>query len=180
MKSSSEKKLCKKYSFYNKRVSNSSIPFDRFGFSIGEGWYKIIEDLSEKIKLELDELPDKGLGIKLKWYDIPYKIKHITKTAKETFKNMFTISMRISKENIFNFPKYKERPFLVFQVKEKFGLLRFYPNYYTDEIKKHISAAESLSFKTCEKCGTTNNVKLQTKGWRKVLCDKCSNSEDNF
>lgn len=58
------------------------------------------------------------------------------------------------------------------QVKEKFGGLRFYVNGGDNYIDGMISLAESLSYKTCEICGSKNNVK-QTKGWIKSLCEDC-------
>ena len=45
------------------------------------------------------------------------------------------------------------RPFHVLQVKEKFGGLRFYPNYNNDAIYALIEAAEIESLHTCEICG---------------------------
>ena len=45
------------------------------------------------------------------------------------------------------------RPFHVLQVKEKFGGLRFYPNYNNDAIYALIEAAEIESLHTCEVCG---------------------------
>jgi hypothetical protein len=54
-------------------------------------------------------------------------------------------------------------------VKEKFGGLRFYTNGYTDVINGMISMAESMSYRTCEVCGSpgrSNNY-----GWISTLCD---------
>jgi hypothetical protein len=55
------------------------------------------------------------------------------------------------------------------QVKEKFGGLRFYTNGYTDEVSGMIRMAESMSYRTCEVCGSpgrSNNY-----GWISTLCD---------
>ncbi len=58
------------------------------------------------------------------------------------------------------------------QVKEKFGGLRFYVNYYDDFVRGLISMAESMSLKTCEHCG--NPGKENEEGyWISVLCDPC-------
>ena len=60
----------------------------------------------------------------------------------------------------------------IFQIKEKFGGLRIYTSFSTPELDKLIDDAEEQSFKTCEYCGSTENVS-QTTGWIKTLCRKC-------
>jgi hypothetical protein len=64
------------------------------------------------------------------------------------------------------------------QVKEKFGGLRFY--FTTDLNERHeemfdfVWAGERLSFRTCENCGSTENVRTQNlRYWKKTLCKKC-------
>jgi hypothetical protein len=59
------------------------------------------------------------------------------------------------------------------QVKEKFGGLRFYIDGGSDEVYKLIEEAEEESYKTCEKCGTKENVSRTKTGWIITLCDKC-------
>lgn len=78
------------------------------------------------------------------------------------------------------------------QVKEKFGGLRFY--YYVNYSKQEendniqfeilkkttikelvdylVDKAEEESLKTCELCGSTNNIS-KTHGWIKTLCESC-------
>jgi len=57
------------------------------------------------------------------------------------------------------------------QVKEKFGGLRFYVNYYDDYIRGLISMAETISYKTCETCGLPG--KPNDDGWIATLCETC-------
>jgi len=57
-------------------------------------------------------------------------------------------------------------------VKEKFGGLRFYINNGTDKDYELIFQAQRDSYRICESCGSTNQVK-QTKGWISTLCKKC-------
>ena len=65
-----------------------------------------------------------------------------------------------------------------FQVKEKFGGLRFYMTCGTDEISDLISEAQALSLKTCEECGQP--------GWARIvgrvhtLCDYCHENWDKI
>jgi hypothetical protein len=64
------------------------------------------------------------------------------------------------------------KDFKIVQIKEKFGGLRVYVNGFTDEIRKLIDTYADRSFKTCEWCGKTKNVKLRRRtGVIKTLCD---------
>jgi hypothetical protein len=57
------------------------------------------------------------------------------------------------------------------QVKEKFGGLRFYTDYYDKKTGALIDKAERESYKICEVCGSRSGVK-QTSGWVISLCPK--------
>ncbi len=58
------------------------------------------------------------------------------------------------------------------QVKEKFGGLRFYYYGGNKEIDTMIHMIESMSYCTCETCGSTRDVS-QTKGWIYTWCKDC-------
>jgi len=62
-----------------------------------------------------------------------------------------------------------------FQVKEKFGGLRFYMTFGSEEIFSAINAAERKSFRICERCGKTGRPR-NVRGWITTLCDKCSDA----
>jgi len=68
--------------------------------------------------------------------------------------------------------------FEVIQVKEKFGTLRFYTNWGTEEIYKLINEAEAKSATICEVCGDPGEVRNDT-GWISVLCDKHYKEDKN-
>ena len=70
--------------------------------------------------------------------------------------------------------EYKEPQVVAFQVKEKFGTLRFYCNGTTDMQYSLIGMAENLSSKICEQCGSMANVKLRGHAWLTTLCDTCN------
>jgi len=59
----------------------------------------------------------------------------------------------------------------VYQVKEKFGGLRFYIGKGTDDIFKRIQLAEDESYKLCEVCGKPGEERNPF-GWIKTLCDE--------
>ena len=73
----------------------------------------------------------------------------------------------------YNSNKPKEEQIEIHQIKEKFGGLRFYCNFYTDELIEIIRNAEKESFRTCEFCGTKENVGHTVSGWYTTCCEKC-------
>ncbi len=66
--------------------------------------------------------------------------------------------------------KRKDRKFKVFQVKEKFGGLRFYCDSSTDEIDALIRAAEEESTRTCDVCGRQGTARGGS--WIRTRCDE--------
>ena len=63
------------------------------------------------------------------------------------------------------------------QVKEKFGGLCFYFEGGDKYIWELISQAESQSYKTCERCGSTEKVSQTKGGWILSLCELCKNKK---
>lgn len=64
--------------------------------------------------------------------------------------------------------------FTFHQVKEKFGELRVYPSRSTPEIEKILDEAVAKSLTVCEVCGSTTDVKTQSKyGWISTECAVC-------
>jgi hypothetical protein len=68
----------------------------------------------------------------------------------------------------------------VVQIKEKFGGLRFYiamTNGYAPEQMREawdiVYTAESETFKTCEECGTKEDVTTEGPRWIRTLCPPC-------
>jgi hypothetical protein len=66
---------------------------------------------------------------------------------------------------------------VVAQVKEKFGGLRFYVDSCDDYTRGVVDMAESMSYRTCEYCGSTGH-KTGT-GWIKTLCESCDKERKN-
>ena len=58
------------------------------------------------------------------------------------------------------------------QVKEKYGQLEFYCNYYDQTVEGMINYAQYLSTHTCQECGSRENIG-RTSGWMVVLCEDC-------
>lgn len=59
------------------------------------------------------------------------------------------------------------------QVKEKFGGGRFYIGAGSIAIWDRILDWERETFKTCEQCGTQENVLTHGPAWTKTLCSSC-------
>lgn len=57
------------------------------------------------------------------------------------------------------------------QVKEKYGTLRFYTNWQTDEVDKAIKRAEEHSAVTCEECGKPGILR-QRGAWCYTSCQE--------
>lgn len=68
----------------------------------------------------------------------------------------------------YNSSKNENEKIYISQIKEKFGTLRFYTNFSTDELDKLISEAEKISENTCEICGE-KGASIGEK-WVKVRC----------
>lgn len=175
MNDANTKKLLKKYP---KIFRQHTLPMDQtcmcWLFECGDGWFYIIDNLCELIQWCCDQTqyrPIKDLWYyrcklndyiisnvlpsRLYWYLIP------------KFNNSYLpLNINIHQE------KYKIDQIEAIQVKEKFGGLRFYTNYYNEEINGAIALSNLMSYKTCETCGITQNV-TQSKGWIVTLCKKC-------
>lgn len=76
-------------------------------------------------------------------------------------------------------PDDERGPLKFAQVKEKWGSLCLYLNFYPDEeTEEAIIILENESKHYCEQCGTFEGVKLEeTHGWYMTLCPKCREKE---
>lgn len=78
----------------------------------------------------------------------------------------------------YNLTHPSNEPLKFTQIKEKWGGLRLYLNYYIPEISNKIHKIENKSFEFCEHCGNSQNIKTEnTHGWTMTLCDKCRKEE---
>lgn len=56
------------------------------------------------------------------------------------------------------------------QIKEKFGTLRVYTNFYNEDVEAIIMKYENISAVTCEVCGKPGTI--NEGGWLKVRCEE--------
>lgn len=61
----------------------------------------------------------------------------------------------------------------VHQIKEKYGTLRFYLDWYNDGIDKIIRIAEERSAVTCESCGKPATVRKVSPWYVRCCCEGC-------
>ncbi len=141
--------LCKKYpEIFKDRNAPITETSMCWGFSIGDGWFDLIDNLCEIIMLPLDN----ELRM-LKYYEEDTEANHkLIKQSKEKIKLLE-----------FDIP-------IAAQVKEKFGGLRFYAHPLNERTTALISVTEGFSFRVCEECG--NKGKLYKLSWHKTLCEK--------
>jgi len=84
------------------------------------------------------------------------------------------IVLRLHKKLTMLDPEYR-----IVQIKEKFGILRFY--YETDikyiaskqSMMRYVADAEKESGYICEKCGSPGVLVKDEFHWRQTLCDHC-------
>ena len=68
--------------------------------------------------------------------------------------------------------KNPDNKIVVQQCKEKWGELRYYVNHGDKTLYDMIDKAEKESWKTCEHCGSKENV-IHTEGWIWTVCKDC-------
>ena len=131
-----------------------------WGIACGDGWYNIIENLCYLISQE------RNSAVKtIKKYE-SYIIDELCTPG------IVVDHLKISiYKNIIETESKKLKPAIQFtQIKEKYGTIRVYTNYYDQKIRNHIDFAELMSSTTCEVCGAPGVI--NTKSWLKVRCQK--------
>lgn len=91
------------------------------------------------------------------------------------FDILLEASTRLQKQ-IETYPKDVRDDIVALQVKEKYGTLRFYISYYTEELDEIIQHAEKRSACTCETCGKPG--KLYGAFWLYTACEEHIREED--
>ena len=111
-------------------------------------------NLEDHIWQELvNNSPDYGPG----WYDL-------------------IIELVLKIEEIYKNKRLDIKEFEIFQVKEKYGSLRFYTNSSLAEVNDLISEYEDKSEKICEKCSMEGKIRAKD-GWFMALCDICAEED---
>jgi hypothetical protein len=162
MRDELEIKLVEKYPEifrdYHGDIQQSAMPW---GFSHGDGWYHIIDDLCATITAQLRYA-------KARKREIENVLAEEDKSEWNDWKKGYYTQERLDEINKEVEEELNTIP-IAMQVKEKFGTLRFYVHRATDEHYALISMAERMSTHTCEVCGDTN-AQTWHMGWNQTLC----------
>ena len=144
-----------------------------FGFECSDGWYVILDELMSNIQHHIkNENRNRKNRLRspfAKWLDrkryrLPWKMKRL--------KNFIFWVVDKFPRGVDPMP-----PINVTQIKEKFGGLCFYYDGGDDYIYGLVSFAESMSYRTCEICGSTKNVGM-TQGWLRAVCKSCFETDE--
>jgi hypothetical protein len=160
MREELDRKLCEKYpGIFRDRHGDKRVTAMCWGFSCGDGWYTIIDCLCSCIQNRVRN-----------WRDhIKYE-----KTRKQVPEGPSSQKWKEVRDNMALTEEEVEQTAIVAsQVKEKYGGLRFYTHTTSDEIEGMIRMAEKMSLRTCEECGTTEDIGY-TQVWVRTLCKPCA------
>jgi hypothetical protein len=145
----------------------------QFGFEVGDGWYVLLDELMNSIQSYIKAEANSN---KYQPRYVLIRMLHHS-LSNSRFKHFRSLGYFIFKYA----PKRKAIPIKVYidQVKEKFGGLRFYYHGGDDMIDGMVSFAESLSYRICEFCGSSENVG-HTNGWIFTVCKNCMKTNDHM
>lgn len=158
MRKELDEALCVKYPLiFKDRNADMRTTAMCWGLECGDGWYNIIDVLCGLLTSDYRQAQSRYDSIKDK----------VDQPQWEGSKKIIT-QEQIDEAKTKLDEEAAKVPVAV-QVKEKFGGLRFYVQAATDKHYQYISFAESMSYRTCEECGSPG--KTYTDGWHMTLCD---------
>lgn len=119
-------------------------------FSIGNGWYSIVDTFCKLISIRVDNS------------------KSNLKFAIENPDTAFVQSLDELEKNVVD--SINELP-VISQITERYGALRIYMQGGNDVMHRHIEFAEAMSLSMCNICG--NVGRHRTGAVAKILCNDC-------
>lgn len=137
-----------------------------WGFSCDDGWYALIDELCAHLRHPLRTAETSYTNAQQGYANVQAGTETST-YRREKFTEAYVEECRQKVE------EKRQRIPVAVQVKEKFGMLRFYVQNATDEQMQLISFAENLSSRICEKCGSMKDAVPGGNGWVKTLCPPC-------
>lgn len=157
MKKELDEALCAKHPLiFKDRNADMRSTAMCWGFDCGDGWYNILDVLCMHLSSDYNQAKND--------YDrIKDKVDRPRWRGSDKIVTLASINEAQAKmdEEALKVP-------VATQVKEKYGGLRFYVSGAMDDQYNYISFAESMSYRTCETCGSPG--KLYAYGWYKTLC----------
>ena len=187
MRKELDEKLCANYpEMFRDRDGDVTTTAMCWGFECGDGWYNIIDALCSRIynhvennnrtrkwNREHNEIRAAALAGNFKPFDDKFNEVHPPKFNEYWTEERHNKLYEDKKQYILNSEHREDTedmPYpVVYQVKEKFGTLRFYMDGYDEAISAYEDFAEAMSARTCEECGCPGE--LRTQGWYRTLCN---------
>ena len=176
MRQELDEKLCADYpEMFVNRDADMMTTAMCWGFSCGDGWYNILNNLCNNIQHHIN-WKEKQHHAAIKYNEMASQVKDGNLELFEAEYAGLSPSFKedrlaaILEDDLRTVPGPVPQVILQ-QVKEKFGTLRFYYEGGDEYIAGLVSMAESMSGCTCEDCG---NVGQRTGGgWIKTICQPC-------
>lgn len=128
-----------------------------------EKWKRLREEYIKKKEAERAEYPDRFTP---QW---PYELFGIE--CGDGWKCLYQPIIDYIDE--YNKDKADGERIEIHQIKEKFAELRFYTNFYTQELRNLIDKAEEESRHTCEVCGKHIDDPIVEGHWMYAECQEC-------
>lgn len=160
------------------KTNNSPIPLACFGIECGEGWKDLLDAMFNTIQEHID------WSRKQRAEAIQYNrcLKRALNGDATGLYWWYQVGPSVSQwcercvHRDVREPKYKEIPeatpqVVATQVKEKFGVLRFYYTGGDDIIGGIVAGAESMSKFVCQVCGNRGKLKRSPRGWYSTVCE---------
>lgn len=173
MREELDKALVEKYPYmFQNRYKGMHETCMCWGFSCGDGWYKIIDSLCSNIEHHIKwkrKMRARDLLLNRAIKRGPEALKKFICGDNEPYAWQEERIDELLKEGSTKVAPHVNRV-VVDQVKEKFGGLRFYYHGGDEAVSGMVRMAESWAASTCETCGETGT--LRPGGWIRTLCDK--------
>ena len=159
MKEELDKALCEKYPLiFRDRNAPMTETAMCWGICTGDGWYNILDTLCGLLTSDYRQAKSR--------YE--HKKEVFESGEPPPWSKKFYTAEEVEESRLLMEEEAAKVP-VASQVKEKFGGLRFYVNGATEKHWSYITFAESMSYKTCEVCGSPGE--RYTDGWHTTLCD---------
>lgn len=160
MKPENDELLCKKYpKIFKNRHGSMQTTAMCWGFEIGDGWFKIIDNTCALIQWHIDHKRKERARLLR-------KRRNLAEGEVMQDWELKTLAEPVVHQVVAT------------QIKEKFGTLRFYYSGGDDYVDGVTQMAEAMTACTCEECGAPG--KSNNGGYISVRCNDCRLEQQGF
>lgn len=156
--------LCEKYPYvFKDRHAGPQKSCMSWGFSCGDGWFNIINQLCCSITHHIKQVREQRTNDLLYNRRMRNAIKYndVTMLYNPEYKNYDWHKQKCQEEFVlqsFKTVSSRVERVVAVQVKEKFGSLRFYYRGGDDYVSGLVAMAEAMSAVTCDVCGSPTDT----------------------